>query len=208
MRPFYKVIGKKYIKRSKSYRRMVNFKLLQKEVKEYDSLREEVIKKSRDVLKLSKLIIYAVHRDELDKAAKLVKEIEQELKKLDTIAAKKDKLKFEGSYKVAVQEYVEALLYYYFVKEGTIKDLKVDPAYFVAGLGDLPGELNRRAVFLAGKGKVDEVIAIRNVVDEIYGELLEFDLRDNELRKKVDAVKYELRKLEDLVLDLNLKGRT
>ena len=41
----------------------------------------------------------------------------------------------------------------------------------------------------------------------IYGELLKFDFRDNEIRRKVDAVKYELRKLEDLVLDLKFKGR-
>ena len=41
----------------------------------------------------------------------------------------------------------------------------------------------------------------------MYGELLKFDFRDNEVRRKFDAVKYDLRKLEDLVLDLKLKGR-
>jgi len=61
---------------------------------------------------------------------------------------------------------------------------------------------------LAGKGKGDEVVKIKDQVDLIYGELLKFDFRDNEIRRKVDAVKYDLRKLEDLVLDLKLKGRT
>ena len=186
---------------------MVNFTRLQKEIKEYDALREDVIKKSRDVLKLSKLVIYAVHRDEISNASKLVTEMKKEKKVMDTIAAKKKKLRFEGSYKVAVQEYVEAVLYYTFVKTGKLIDITVDANHFIGGLADLPGELVRKAVYLAGKGKVKEVVEIKDAVDEIYGKLLTFDLRENELRKKVDGVKYDLRKLEDLVLDLKLKKR-
>ena len=46
---------------------MINFAKIQKEMHAYDDEREKLIKKSRDVLKLSKLIIYAVHRDEIRK---------------------------------------------------------------------------------------------------------------------------------------------
>ncbi len=186
---------------------MINFSKLQKELHDYDSEREKLIKKSRDVLKLSKLIIYAVHRDELENATKLIKEIEQERKELEKIATHDAKMAYEGSYKIAIQEYVEAILYYEFVKTGKIPELKVIAEHFLLGLCDLPGELNRRAVFLAGKGEVEKVTKIKDQVDYIYGELLKFDFRDNEIRRKVDAVKYELRKLEDLVLDLKLKGR-
>ena len=180
---------------------------LQKEFSDYDSERERLIKKSRDVLKLSKLIIYAVHRDELDKASNLIKEIEKERKELEEIAAHSKKMVYEGSYKIAIQEYVEAILYYNFVKKGKLVEIKVEAEHIMLGLCDLPGELNRRAVFLAGKGEVEKVIKIKDEVDTIYGEFLKFDFRDNEIRRKVDAVKYELRKLEDLVLDLKLKGR-
>ena len=186
---------------------MINFAKLQKEIHAYDAERENLIKKSRDVLKLSKLIIYAVHRDEMEQAAKLMKEIEKEKKEIDAMAKHSVKMESEGSYKIAIQEYVEAVLYFNFVKNGKIEDLPVSAEHFVLGLADLPGELNRKAVFLAGKGKVAEVIKIKDEVDAIYGELLKFDFRDNEIRRKVDAVKYELRKLEDLVLDLKLKGR-
>ena len=186
---------------------MVNFKKLQKEVKDYDAKREALIKKSRDVLKLSKLIIYAVHRDDLKQAAALISKIEQERKAADKMAKHSAKMSTEGSYRVAIQEYVEAVLYYNFVKTGKLIGLNVETEHFVLGLADLPGELGRRAVFLAGKGQTDKVIAIRDAVDMIYGELLRFDFRHNETRRKVDSVKYDLRKLEDLVLDLKLKGR-
>src|SRR3989338_8966994 len=186
---------------------MLNFNQLQQEIKQYDEEREKLIKKSRDVLKLSKQVIYSVHRDEMKQAAEMVKEIEHEKKKLDTIAQGKAKLIFEGSYKVAIQEYVEAVLYYNFVKTGKLISLPVIAEHLVLGLADLPGELTRKAVFLAGKGEHSKVVKIRDEVDTIYGELLKFDFRDNEIRRKVDAVKYELRKLEDLVLDLKLKGK-
>ena len=186
---------------------MINFTKLRKEVHAYDAEREKLIKKSRDVLKLSKQIIYAVHRDEISEAARLIKQIEKEKEKLDAIARHNRKMACEGSYKVAIQEYVEALLYYNFVKSGKLVDLSVATEHFVLGLADLPGELVRKAVFLAGKGKVAKVIKIKEEVDMIYGELLKFDFRNNDIRRKVDSVKYDLRKLEDLVLDLKLKGR-
>ena len=186
---------------------MVNFAKLQKEFQDYDEEREKLIKKSRDVLKLSKQVIYSLHRDEVSKADTLVKEIGKELKELESIAKHSNKMAYEGSYKIAVQEYVEAILYYNFVKTGKLVDLKVLAEHYILGLCDLPGELTRRAVYMAGKGKTEEVSRIRDLVDEIYGEFLKFDFRDNEIRRKVDAVKYELRKMEDLMLDLKLKGR-
>jgi len=154
---------------------------LRKEVQDYDSEREILIKKSRDVLKLSKQIIYAVHRDELKNAAELIKLIELEKKKLEESAGYDQEMSTEGSYRVAIQEYVEALLYYHFVKEKVLKSkesLKVKADHYLLGLCDLTGELVRKAVFLAGKGQVTEVNQIKDLVDEIYGELLKFDFRE------------------------------
>jgi len=186
---------------------MINFNKLIKEIQDYDSQREDLIKKSRDLLKLTKQVIYAVHRDEIPQATKLIAEMKAVKKEVDALAQKNKKLQFEGSYKVAIQEYVEAVLYYEFIKSGQLVELPVMAEYYLLGLCDLPGELNRKAVFLAGKGEVEKVKKIRDEVDQIYGQLLKFDFRDNEIRKKVDAVKYELRKLEDLVLNLKLSGR-
>ena len=55
-----------------------DFSEMRKEFNSYDDNREMVIKKSRDVLKLSKQVIYSVHRDDMKEAAKLVKKIEVE----------------------------------------------------------------------------------------------------------------------------------
>lgn len=186
---------------------MVNFPQLRTHFHRYEEEREKLIQKSREVIRLSKQIIYAVHRDEISNAAKLLPQMEKGKKELDALAQHSRKMAAEGSYKVALQEYVEALLYYHFVRKGELVDLSVEPEPLILGMADLTGELVRRAVFLAGKGKVQEVIKIRDVIDLLYGEMLKFDFRDNEIRRKVDGIKYDLRKLEDLVLDLKLKGR-
>lgn len=183
---------------------------MRKELQDYDEQRELLIKKSRDVLKLSKQIIYAVHRDELKEAEKLIQQIKKEKAAIEKIAGSDAFLITEGSYKIALQEYAEALLYFNFAHSkrlATRSDLDVQTEHYILGLCDLPGELNRRAVYLAGKDRFAEVVEIRDLVDHIYGELLKFDFRDNEVRRKFDAVKYELRKLEDLVLELKLKHK-
>jgi predicted translin family RNA/ssDNA-binding protein len=187
-----------------------DFKEMRKEFNSFDDNRELVIKKSRDILKLSKQIIYSVHRDDLKEAGKLVSKIGLEKKKVENIVSKNSKLESIGAYRVAIGEYVEALLYYYFIKSKKIvthKFLKVTTEHYLLGLIDLTGELGRKAVQLAGKGVFKKVVSIRDAVNEIYGELLKFDFRDSDMRRKFDSVKYDLKKLEDLVLDLKLKGK-
>ena len=53
----------------------------------------------------------------------------------------------------------------------------------------------------------DSAKKIRDFVEELYGEMLKFNFRNGELRRKFDGIKYDLKKLEDLVLDLTLKQR-
>lgn len=187
-----------------------DFQEMRKEFNSFDDNRELLIKKSRDILKLSKQIIYSIHRDNLKEANKLIKTIESEKAKAESIAKNNPKLESVGAYNVAIQEYVEAMLYYSVIKNKKIltsKFLKVKTENYISGLIDLTGELGRKAVHLAGKGKFKQVEKIKDIVSEIYGELLKFDFRDNDTRRKFDSVKYDLKKLEDLVLELKLKNK-
>ncbi|MBW2977658.1 hypothetical protein KY331_02325 [Candidatus Woesearchaeota archaeon] len=187
-----------------------DLEIMRKELSNFDSKRENLIKESRDLIKLSKQIIYSVHRDDLDSAEELIKDINKKLDEVNGIAAKNPRLTEVGAYRVAVGEYVEAILYFEFVKDKKMpshNELNVGTVHYLLGLCDLTGELVRKAVFLAGKDKSKDVLVIKDLVDEIYGELLKFEARESELRKKVDSVKYDLKKLEDLVLDLKLKGK-
>jgi len=172
-----------------------------------DNQREKLIKKSRDIIKLSKQIIYAVHRKDLKTAAKYIASIKKEVAILKRIVRANRKLDI-GSYKAAIQEYVEAICYYSFVKQNKIPTsnvLDVDEEYYLLGLCDLTGELTRKAINLTIAGKYVEAFKIKNFVSELYDILMQFDFRTSELRKMVDGMRYDVKRLDDLVLALKMK---
>ncbi|MBW2995071.1 hypothetical protein KY312_01860 [Candidatus Woesearchaeota archaeon] len=191
---------------------MVNkkdFQEMRNKIEKYDEKREELIKESRDVLKLSKQIVYSIHRNELVIAEKNVKVIKELTKKLADKVKKDPKLDI-GSFKTAVQEFVEAVCYYYYVKSKklpTHKELNVGSEYYLLGVCDLTGELVRNAVNAGIKSETKKVIEIKEFVEELYDELMQFDFRNSELRKKADQVKWDLKKLDDLVFSLKVKKR-
>ncbi len=183
---------------------------MKKEIDTYDAERELLIKKSRDVIKLSKRVIYSVHREEMKDAKRAVDDIKKAVGQLDKFIKNHSKLYFEGSYKVAIQEYVEALLFYYFMDKGKIltrKDLGVETNYYLLGLCDLTGELVRVAINSATKGKTKVALKMKEVIELIYGELIKFDFRNSEIRRKYDSIKHDLHKLENLCFELKVRKK-
>ncbi len=181
------------------------FKSIIKELEDTEKLREEIISVSRDIISISKRVIYSVHRNNLSEAKKYVKEIELKKKQLDKINKPVD----ANINKVAYQEYVEALCYYGFVKDGkvpTMKSLNVETEDFLLGLCDLTGEIERKAVNSVIKKDFKMVLKIKELVEEIYGEFLKFNLRNGELRKKSDSIKWNLKKIEDVIFEAKMKG--
>lgn len=184
-----------------------DFKKIREKLAKYDSDRERLIKKARDVLKLSKQLIYSIHRKDLKEAAGLIIDVKKEKNSLDKIASASGKLFYEGSYSQAMQEYVEAMCYYGFIKNRkipTISSLKVSEEDYLMGICDLTGELARKAVTIAHKDD-KEVEKIKNIVEEIFGEFLKFNLRNSGLRKKSDSIKWNLKKLEEVMYDVKKK---
>jgi len=181
-----------------------DFKVIKSKLEEYDSKREELIKKSRELLKSSKKLIYALHRENKKEINELLKEVKQAKLELDKIASSVKGLFFEGSYSEAIQEYVEAMAYHGYLilkKIPSSSELKVAEEDFLMGISDLTGELTRRAVKIAHTGK-KELSEIKELVDDIFGEFLDFDLRNGNLRKKADSIKWNVKKLEEVMYDV------
>jgi len=184
-----------------------DFAKIRNNISGYDKEREILIKKSRDVLKLSKQLIYSVHRKDLIEAAKILNQVKKEKASLDKIASSRKRLPFEGSYSDAMQEYVEALCYYSFIKNKkipTIASLNVSEEDYLMGICDLTGELARKAVTIANKD-TKGVAKIKELIEEIFGEFLKLDLRNGSLRKKSDSIKWNLKKLEEVMYDIKKK---
>ena len=178
---------------------------LKKDFDTANATREELILLSREALLLSKQAIYAAHRDDLVGSSKL-------LAKLKAKIAAIQKLRHHepGISEVALQEYVEAACFLEFCRKHSIPSqaqLGVSAEHYLLGVCDLVGELNRKAVNAAIRGNFGEAHVIKDFVSDLYSKLLQFDFRNSELRRKFDGIKYELKKIEDLVLELKLKGK-
>lgn len=167
---------------------------IRKDIDQFEDKREEVIKSSREIIKLSKLIIYEIHRGNIKEAEKLSKDIRKKTNRL-----------LKGDYdaainRVALCEYVEALSFLGFVNNKRIptrKELEVDTEAYLCGLCDLTGELTRKAIDAIIKRNMQQAMEVRDLVNSLYGEFLNFNLRNGELRKKSDSIKWNLRKIEE-----------
>ena len=185
-----------------------DFAEIRKTMDKIEVKRESIIRNSREIIGLSKQIIYALQRDDVKSAEKLVKDINAKIEKLRDI-----KIDFSidtNISNVAFQEYVEALCFYDFIRFGKLpshKTLKVSSEDYLMGICDLTGELCRKAIFEVIHKRFREAEKIKEIVNEIYGEFLKFNLRNGELRKKSDSIKWNLKKLEEIMYDVSIKGR-
>lgn len=182
------------------------FKHLKKDHDTYFTARRELIGIANTALSKAKQAIFALHRDDKKGATGLLQEIESTFKNLENKFKKLPELRGEGSYRAALEEYVEAKLFYGFLHSGKVDEIKtatIDASSYLAGLSDLTGELTRKAVQRATEGKTKEVEKLARAVREIIGELIKLDLTGY-LRTKYDQAKQNLRKVEDVLYDIKI----
>lgn len=181
---------------------------MREDMKTYALKRREIIKEAGDALHHAKRTIFALHRDNQDEAKEKLAAAETLLKTIEQRHKKEPLLLQEGAYRAAIEEYVEAWLFYNFVlnkKFVQIKTIAVDPELYLAGLCDVPGELYRYAIRAATSHDTATVKLCAEASAEIIGELIEFDLTSY-LRTKFDQAKQANHKLEEVVYEVALKS--
>jgi len=53
----------------------------------------------------------------------------------------------------------------------------------------------------------DEIKFIKEFVSDIYNEFLKFEFRNGELRKKSDSIKWNLKKIEEIIYDIKIRDK-
>jgi predicted translin family RNA/ssDNA-binding protein len=188
---------------------MINKKFIQKLKKDYqekEGQRRQIISRSNIILHDSKRIIFSLHRGEIKQAAAKFAEIEKNLSDLNKKFGQ-PRLLAEGSYKAGVEEYVEAKTFAEILQGkrlDKIKEANVDLECFLGGVCDLTGELVRVAINEAAAGRIEEVPKIKETINEILSELVEFDMTGY-LRTKYDQAKGNLRKIEQVDYEIKIR---
>ncbi len=190
---------------------MINKRFVQSLKKQYEeqvSQRQEIIARSNKVLHQAKRIIFALQRGQTQTASKMLALIEAELRRL---AGKfgSARLRQEGAYNAAAEEYVEAKMFWRLAqgkKISKIKAVNVSLEAYLGGLCDVTGELVRRATNAAAAGDLAAVSEIKKIITDIMAELAEFNLTGY-FRTKYDQAYRNLRKIEQMDYEIKLKLR-
>jgi len=182
------------------------FKKIEESYSRYYKEREGVVTSSRKVLLNSKEAIFALQRNDLDKAEKLVFEAKEIISEMSKKFVRDNRLRYEGSFNEGLEEFVEANLFLQFEKEKKIdlvKDLDISSEEYIAGICDFTGELLRKVIKLVTEGKKKEIEVYSECVENIVAELIKLDLRGY-LRYKFDQAKRNLKEFEKILYEIRL----
>ncbi|VEU33782.1 unnamed protein product [Pseudo-nitzschia multistriata] len=186
-----------------------------------DGLREQLIKKSRDGQKAAKQAIYALHRKDYKKAAKLIQDCEKcILEDLLPIVTEEPPLR-ASSYAGVVEEYVEAKLFYSWLLgadgentepetiDGTLLSpgsfpIALEPGDYLGGICDLTGEIGRFAVQRGTARDKDGVFRCLEANRAVLAAIRSLEKPPGNISKKMGQLQQSVTKIERMVYELSL----
>lgn len=183
----------------------------------FDSTRELVIKRSRDVIKSAKNSIHALQRADYRKADADLKQCAKDANSIHTELVGLYPALRGGLFSASLEEMAEAITYRSFRKEWRLmSQAEVQDASgltfpitlheYLGGIMDLTGEVGRFAIRSASKGRsaVADVELCLSCVDAVYSGCQELPNIPGSLGKKMGPLKGTLSKIEGVLYELAL----
>lgn len=172
-------------------------------LKKKDSARENLIKMSRELTRISRSIVVGVHNNND------VRELVEQAKGIvsDILSILKDYPDLIDSVRGSLQEYAEALIFNAIIYNNRLisfTELNIDPASYLLGISDALGELRRVVIKNIDKWRLEEAMGMLNLMRSINDELSKWDLPDAiapGLRHKIDVNRRLIEDLEVMLTE-------
>jgi translin len=168
---------------------------IQEELNRREKVREEVNKDMRKAARLSKQAIQITHQERFDDAKAMLREAKNLFAKLRKTAKNYPDLFYSGSVASSFEEHAEAHVLLTLIQEERFvspEEIGVSVTPYVLALGDVVGELRRRALDLIRKGDTGTAKKSLKWMEHIYSELTALDdayIIINGLRRKGDVAR-------------------
>ena len=186
---------------------------IRKELTEKDEAREKMLPLCRDSIRYSSTAIRAVHRQEFDEAARQIKSARKVLSEAEKAVEEFKELANTGAVRDAQKELAEANITLALVTGKELpgpKNLGVDVAAYLNGLGEAVGEVRRYLLDGMRKGELSRGEELLTIMDDVYSVLVTMDFPDaltGGLRRTTDMVRGVLEKTRsDLTLAIRQKA--
>ncbi len=184
---------------------------------ELDAAREKALPCCREVIRNCSQAIRAVHRQEFEKAAGLLKAARSLLNEAEQTVADYDELNYTGFFRDAQKEYAEGSVLLSVVNGKQVpspEELGINDAAYLNGLGEAVGELRRYLLDSMRQGDISRGEELLRVMDDVYSVLVTIDFPDaltGGLRRTTDMVRGVLERtrsdLTILVRQKDLENR-
>lgn len=166
-----------------------------REMETFSGVRDDMLVRSRSLIRDCAHSIRAMHRHELDGAERMLEAARQDARAMVEPLAGYPDLYHSGSTQDALKELVEAHLLYAFITGGpllTPEELEVTGATYLKGLTEAATEMRRFALDLMRQDRVEEAATYLERMDEIYSLLVTVDFPDaitKGLRRQTDVLR-------------------
>jgi translin len=178
-----------------------------------DAAREKFLPLCREVIRYSGNCIRSVHRQDYKQAMELLNSARTNLTAAEKAVEAYSELSSTGAVRDAQKEFAEAHITLAVVTGKLIpepRELKVDTAPYLNGMGEAIGELRRFMLDSMRKGDLSRGEELLTVMDDIYSLLVTIDFPDaitGGLRRTTDMVRGVLEKTRsDLTLAMQQKA--
>ena len=157
------------------------------------SARERGLAASRSAIRACGNSIRAMHRYEMDSAAKLLDEAQEEVDAARSVLSDHPELLHAGFVHDAEKELAEARITFALVTEGNVpspEEVGVGPAAFLKGMAESIGEIRRHILDLMRHGELKRCEELLGAMDDAYYVLTSMDYPD--------GITFGLRRLTDV----------
>ncbi|CAH1401639.1 unnamed protein product [Nezara viridula] len=210
------------------------FEKFQKYVEEEQARREVIQESARELeqhIRQMMTILQGIHQDTgikdspkvINRAKELVGPSSKVYQKLSSGIPPKEYYKYHEIWRGITQKAVFCIALIEFLLSGKLASreqvaaelsLKIDQSEgfhldledYLHGLLQLVSELSRLAVNSAACGDYQRPVAISQFVNELNAGFRLLNFKNDSLRKHYDCFKYDLKKIEEVVYDLSIRG--
>ena len=172
-------------------------------------VREETLRRSRELTRLCATAIRASHRNNFDEAERLLAEARAVAARIREDTAAHPALFYAGYTQDALKEMAEAHITVALAHHSPLPEpeaLGVEYPAYLNGLAEAASEMRRRALDIIRRGHSQEAEQLLEAMDTIYGLLVTFDFPDaitGGLRRRTDQLRGVLERTRgDLTLSI------
>jgi translin len=171
------------------------FEAIRADFERRNALRDETLRRSRELIRFCSLSIRATHRREWEEAAQLLETARQTATQMVTELAGYSDLYWAGYTQDALKELAEAFIVNALVQGQPLPSpdhLRIEYPAYLNGLGEAMGELRRYILDLIRSGQAAAAEPLLEIMDDVYSQLVTVDYPDaitGGLRRTTDMVR-------------------